>query len=443
MPDDAISALLPLLLSGGGGGGGGGGMSPDALGTLQAMQTPFAQGVPSNAGPIGQITQALMPLVAGPAYAQQARQQQAQQQRDMLIKVLTLTKELKGVDLQNKKLQAEAEALGVNKQFMERYMGLHGAVHGDATDEMVKNAKVTVGPHGATFQMGGTPSAGTMSGMQLQGMEQKLEQVLGRKPEPAEVYDFSQREKARVAQEASDRAIQKSQELTADHEASREKERLNKPLESGSNIYAYDPMTAKRAAGARVGDLETGKVIKLSGNDLKALTNAKDAWRQLDRLEKLSNELLPKTGGILKTPISLVSGATKEAFGDPKWREFDQLASFLKFPVLQATVRGRPPLAESRTIREVTKSDNQASAKQKIDEFRAQISGLMDTMGFAPTALEPAGAKPPPESKAGSGNLGVEIGRQIEQMKQMGKNPDDIKKVLMSIYGGDIDVDIR
>jgi hypothetical protein len=106
-------------------------------------------------------------------------------------------------------------------------------------------------------------------------------------------------------------------------------------------------------------------------------------------------------------------------------------------------VRGRPPLAESRTIREVTKSDNQASAKQKIAEFRAQISGLMDTMGFAPTALEPAGAKPPPESKAGSSNLGVEIGRQIEQMKAMGKNPDDIKKVLMSLYGGDIDVDIR
>src|ERR1043166_923025 len=161
MPDDAISALLPLLVGGGGtktttfSGGMG---NPDVIGALQAMQTPYAQGVPSNAGPIGQIAQALMPLVAGPPYAQQARQTQAEHQRDTLGRVLTLAKSMEGVDLKREEVRQAAKAAGVNEKFYDLWMKAHNEINSDA----IKNAKMKVGPKGVSFEMGGGSQGKTL-----------------------------------------------------------------------------------------------------------------------------------------------------------------------------------------------------------------------------------------------------------------------------------------
>src|SRR5919109_1068714 len=92
----AISAIPPPTAAGGGGLASlfeGGGADPNLIGTLTALQSsPMLRGEApkAGAGPIGQISQALMPLLAAPLYRRQAEQQQAAEKVKMLFALAQL-----------------------------------------------------------------------------------------------------------------------------------------------------------------------------------------------------------------------------------------------------------------------------------------------------------------------------------------------------------------
>lgn len=430
--EDILGALLSSQM---GAGESDDGYDPGGVGALKAYQgSPFLQGEASHAGPLGQISQALMPLIAAKIYEGQAGRQQQAEKVKTLVSVLTLVRELKGADLQDAKTRAELKKLGIEEKFLSHFADLHGAVNGDGI------------PAGTRLNVGGLS-------MPL-GPEKPVNSEIGllREANPSatagELLSKLNVQKDEASQRISDRTAER---LEASRK-SREVERQEAPLEKTAGIYAYDPLTAKRVSTAKVGDLESGKVLKLSGNDQRALTNVREAWRELNELESLSSELLPEKGGMFNTPITLARGSYKEHTGDPKWVKFDQLASFAKFPILQASVRGRPPLAESRTIREVNKADTRASALEKINEMRENMLGVMDSLGFDPGALSGSGQARLPEAATRSSQASptpgkrpttLELGNQIDGMRRLGYTSDRIKSVLTGLYGGDIDVDMK
>ena len=149
MADDILSQLLPSLM----GGGSSGSADPSEIGALKAYQgSPFLQGETSHSGPLGQISQALMPLISAKIYGQQAEQHQQMDKMKALLGVMTLAKELHGVDLQNAQNQAALEKMGIEKESHKHYIDMLDALN---EGRGPKDAKVTVGDKGGSITFGG------------------------------------------------------------------------------------------------------------------------------------------------------------------------------------------------------------------------------------------------------------------------------------------------
>ncbi len=348
-----------------------------SLGILQAMPQLQQAGYERSASPAGSIAKNLMPLFGAMIYAQAAQQQAAAQQQQQGLANRSTEADIGYKEALTQKAMSgspEGGAKNLQQLLAQRLQA------GQPIDDIVGAIKQTQKPAssewGARMEVaGGDPAL---------ALQQK---------------DAADRSHAQMMGQAAEALRQ--QKATAD-----EARRLAKPAETGG-LHAYDPLSGNRISNARQADLDNQTAITLSGNEQKAWANAKDAWRQTEALKKLVPELLPDKGGILSTPSTLAKESYGVRTGDKRWALFDQMASFLKFPILQATVRGRPPLSESKTIREVNAHDTQDSAMAKINEFQAQILGLGDALGFHPDALsQTAYPLPTNESAKPAGNSG-------------------------------------
>lgn len=132
MPGDPTTALLTSLLGGGGRAPSGGApANMTGMGALAAIQaSPFMRGEVSQAGPIGQIAQALMPLAMAPMYERQFAQSAEQQRMESMIKAIELAKGISEVELKKLELDEKQHPEVAFVRAIKQAQAMGGAMKG-------------------------------------------------------------------------------------------------------------------------------------------------------------------------------------------------------------------------------------------------------------------------------------------------------------------------
>lgn len=192
--DDILGALLSSSM----GGGQQDEMDPETMGALKAYQgSDFLQGQPSHSGPLGQISQAIMPLIAAKIYGEQAKSKASQQHSEMLFSAIKLANEIDDREL--KKMELEQKLHPDYKPVVEFVKAIKEA-GGDAS-----GVKTTLkGPMGSTVTFGGAKPADTLFG--LIGAEQGGD--TSATPKLERYADLQARQAGAEAQKRSDVAIE-------------------------------------------------------------------------------------------------------------------------------------------------------------------------------------------------------------------------------------------
>jgi hypothetical protein len=211
--------LGALLGSDSGGLGGSAGADPNLVGMLQAYSaSPFAQGVPSQSGPIGQIAQAIMPFALAHVGAQQERsRQQRVQLRDMLevaglmVRVGELRRKGLLDEATYKKTLAEAGLKEREVKLLDQYFGTGtaGVGEGEAAGAAPADPDISKRlPTGASLSVGGLTlrnPADTELGL--------LAESLGPGATPSAILDEKQRRAEAVARAGSATTLQRQKDL--------------------------------------------------------------------------------------------------------------------------------------------------------------------------------------------------------------------------------------
>lgn len=116
---DILSALLNSASSGGGGAASDG-YDPGGIGALKAYQgSSFLQGEPSHSGPLGQISQAIMPIIAAKIYEKQAEAKHREDAVGHLVDIFKLANAIDDRKLKQLELQAKSDPSGQLRKSLE------------------------------------------------------------------------------------------------------------------------------------------------------------------------------------------------------------------------------------------------------------------------------------------------------------------------------------
>lgn len=160
---DILSALLSSA-SAGGEAGASDGYDPGGIGALKAYQgSPFLQGQPSHAGPLGQISQAIMPIIAAKIYEKQAEAKHREDAVGHLVDIFKLANAIDDRKLKQLELKAKSDPSGQLKQLLEVVKSVRqesGDKGGDLGD-----MKISTKVGDSTVSFGGAPKADTLFGL--------------------------------------------------------------------------------------------------------------------------------------------------------------------------------------------------------------------------------------------------------------------------------------
>jgi hypothetical protein len=387
MPDqlsDLASQLLPQLIEAANKTGG-----PDeasSAGTLAAIQnSPFLQGVPSQSGPFGQISQAIMPLITQAIYAKQAGQEQQLNKVKLLSTAIQLANDIDERHLKQLALNPDYAAAA---KFALAMKPLADSMGGTGSMEMT-----IPGPGGIKMKVGGGTGATNATAYAVGALREKL----GREPSDTEKNDFLQAQKIEGYQAQLKGKLPLEIDLLDKKQEAKDRETL---LTKG-NFIGYDPATLEPLPSSTVEDQKQGKAVPIGRTDASVVSSAKDAFKKFARLEELSQTLLPDKIGI-GSPITLLKQTAKAGIGSPDEREFSRLAEISKFDEIRAMNRGgRLPVSEVNLIEPVGRfSDTKESAKRKIQQARDAVVGAVSSIGLDGSILYKHGPAPSAEKPA-------------------------------------------
>lgn len=388
MPDgDILAQLLPTLL-GGGAGGGGGGNDSSTIGAMKAIQgSDFLQGVPSQSGPIGQISQAIMPLLTSKIYGQQAEQDHNAKITEHLIDIFKLSNAIDDRKLKQLELQAKEDPSGQLHKVLEVVRSFRH--EGGGTSGM-GDMRLSTKVGDTTISMGGEKAPSTKIGL--------LEAAQAGDPKAAETLKLLNAD----ADTQSLRMTEQAQRLTDLRSKDAEVKAAAKPAPK-SRVY-YDPMTNKRISNPTMGEVKEQDLKDLSGQEAYTVTQSSEALSMLKELEDLSNKLLPdydKTANTLSGIFSVGKAGADikrlRATGDPDVKRFDVLKSLSRFPIVNALQRSsRLPQTETDAIKQINVGDfdTKQGASAAIDQFRNIILKNIDAYGLNSQAMLGEGKNP-------------------------------------------------
>lgn len=431
--DDILSALLSGSM-GGAGGGDDSGFDPGAMGMLKAYQgSDFLQGVPSRSGPLGQISQAIMPFLEAKIYEKQAQQDYQKQSVGHLVDIFKLATAIDERKLKQLELAAAQDPTGQLKPVVELVKSIRPG-SGVKVSTKVGNTTVSMGDDTPTSELG----------MRLQLAGGDVGKALA-------AHEAAQREeRAYQSNLVSDRMSR----AAADREDA-EKARQRAKRISTNQVYV-DKFTGQKLPLKNQGEVEDygDAALPLPPQQASTVGDIKNAWRELQVLKEASRKVLYKPtdnesplmrfAGVKGTRAKnyLLSGG-----GDEDVRTFETTKKSAALALSRAITRsGRPPVAEYQAVDSLDMNkDTVQSATNTLKNWESYLLGVAESYGLDPGAITSTGQPETSEQattlgrpESGGGGRVVdpgEISRTIERLRAMGKSKQEAKSILEGLYG--------
>jgi hypothetical protein len=312
-----------------------GGVDPGearALALLNAMGPMEDAGLQRSAGPMGAIAKNLIPLFGAIIQGKLLEQQAAQEQEK-----LGMEKEKLGLEKQ--KLQAEVAKAQGGGNPERRAAGLEKT---QAETELLR----------ARTKAAGQPKVPSLNDNAI------LLGKLSGDPVATALWDEKQKAKQQQAEWTSGLIAQRSQDLRQRADVVKEQDRLQSAASHAPeyrNKTIFDRNTLASPSGVTVKDLESpdSHFIALGQNEARTVRGAKQIMQQLDRLEQLVPDVLPKSR--IGIPITLAEATFGEK-ASGKAAELDRISSFEQLKgIRDFLAAGRINQAEIKNVGQVSR----------------------------------------------------------------------------------------
>lgn len=272
-------------------------------------------------------------------------------------------------------------------------------------------------------------------------------------PVATALWNEKQQAKQQQAEFASGLIAQRSEDLRQRVDAVKEQERLQSAASHAPeyrNKTIFDRNTLGSPSGVTVRDLESpnSPYVALGQNEARTVRGAKQIMQQLDRMEELVPQVLPKSR--IGIPITLAESTFGEK-ASGKAAELDRISSFEQLKgIRDFLAAGRINQAEIHNVGRINRfTDSQTTAQAKIKAMRDLVSGTIGAMDLNHDALT-RGPRAPESTGVSSLHVPDQYSNEVQTlisgMIDQGKSKEEIRAAVqryLSAHPGLGDADIR